>query len=87
MPAPIFPEAGTVKESALLALLDGWIRQSQFGRSWRLAAYVGFLRTDGWAILRRDALDGGRLVAEYTLDLQDVPTRTAAARYGREVER
>lgn len=81
MPAPIFPEAGTIKEGALLALRDGWIRQSQFLLSWRLAAYVRFLRDDGWAIRRQDVAEGGRIVAEYKLDLQDEPTRVAAAKY------
>ncbi len=83
IPAPIFPERGTIKEGTLLALLGGWIRQSQFSLSWRLAAYVRFLRDDGWAIRRQDVTEGGRIVTEYTLDLDDAPTRAAAAKYRR----
>ncbi len=80
---PTFPTPGSVREAALLALVAGSIRQSGFARSWRLAAYVRFLRDDGWAIRRQDVAEGGRIVAEYALDLQDAPTRTAASRYRR----
>ena len=80
-PLPIFPEPNSVKESALLALVDGAIRQSGFVRSWRLAAYVRFLKDDGWEIVSREVAENGRTVAEYTLDLQDDATREAAARY------
>lgn len=78
---PIFPEAGSVKESALLALVTGPVRQSGFDRSWRLAAYVRFLKDDGWSITSRDVSENGRIVSEYQLDRQDEPTREAAARY------
>ena len=80
-PLPIFPEPNSVKESALLALVAGPIRQSGFQHSWRLAAYVRFLKDDGWAIISREVAENGRTVAEYTLDLQDDATREAAARY------
>lgn len=85
-PLPIFPEPNSVKESALMALAAGPIRQSGFGRSWRLAAYIRFLRDDGWAIVSREVAENGRTIAEYTLDFQDDATRQAASRYrGREV--
>lgn len=80
-PLPIFPEPNSVKESALLALVAGPIRQSGFQHSWRLAAYVRFLKDDGWEIVSREVAENGRTVAEYTLDLQDGATREAAARY------
>ena len=80
-PLPIFPEPNSVKESALLALVAGPIRQSGFQHSWRLAAYVRFLKDDGWEIVSREVAENGRTVAEYTLDLQDDVTREAAARY------
>ncbi len=82
-PLPIFPAGGSIRESALLALLAGPIRQSGFRPSWRLAAYVGFLRDDGWSIISRDVIEDGRTVAEYTLDLGDEPTRAAVAMYRR----
>ena len=82
-PLPIFPEPGSIKGAALLALLAGPIRQSGFGPSWRLAAYVGFLRSDGWAVISRDVMEDGRTVAEYTLDPGDAPTRAAVAMYRR----
>jgi hypothetical protein len=80
-PLPIFPEPNSVKESALLALVAGAIRQSGFVRSWRLAAYVRFLKDDGWEIVSREVAENGRTVAEYALDLQDDATREAAVRY------
>ena len=80
-PLPVFPEPNSVKESALLALGAGPIRQSGFQHSWRLAAYVRFLKDDGWEIVSREVAENGRTVAEYTLDLQDDATREAAARY------
>lgn len=80
-PLPIFPELGSVKEAALLALVTGPIRQSGFHRSWRLAAYVRFLKDDGWAIRSREVAENGRVVAEYVLDLQDAATASAAARF------
>ena len=80
-PVPVFPEPNSVKESALRALATGPIRQSGFQRSWRLAAYVRFLKDDGWEIVSREVAENGRTVAEYTLDLQDDATREAAARY------
>ena len=80
-PLPIVPEPNSVKESALLALVAGPIRQSGFQHSWRLAAYVRFLKDDGWEIVSREVAENGRTVAEYTLDLQDDATREAAARY------
>lgn len=82
-PLPIFPEIGCVKEAALLALVVGPIRQSGFTHSWRLAAYVRFLKDDGWSVISREVAENGRTVAEYTLDLQDDATREAAARYRR----
>lgn len=82
-PLPIFPELGSVKEAALLALVAGPIRQSGFAQSWRLAAYVRFLKDDGWSIISREVAENSRTVAEYTLDLQDDATREAAARYRR----
>lgn len=78
---PTFPDPGCIKEAALLALVAGPIRQSAFQHSWRLAAYIRFLKDDGWSILSREVSELGRLVAEYTLDLGDKPTRTAAALY------
>lgn len=78
---PIFPDPGSIKEAALLALVAGPTRQSGFKHSWRLAAYVGFLKNDGWAILSREVSELGRIVAEYTLDYADKPTRDAAALY------
>ena len=80
-PLPVFPEPNSVKESALLALVAGPIRQSGFQHSWRLAAYVRFLKDDGWEIVSREVAENGRTVAEYTLDLHDDATREAAARY------
>lgn len=79
--APVFPKPNSIRESALLALITGPIRQSGFKPSWRLAAYVRFLRDDGWAIISREVVENGRTVAEYLLDLQDGPTRAAAALY------
>ncbi|HRM70897.1 MAG TPA: hypothetical protein PLO71_15840 [Thauera phenylacetica] len=79
--APIFPAPNSVKESALLALIAGPIRQSGFQRSWRLAAYIRFLKDDGWSITSREVSEGGRIVSEYLLDLQDEPTREAVAKY------
>ncbi|MFT3759326.1 hypothetical protein [Thauera sp.] len=79
--APVFPKPNSIRESALLALVAGPIRQSGFKPSWRLAAYVRFLRDDGWAIISREVIENGRTVAEYLLDLQDGPTRAAAALY------
>ena len=78
---PTFPEPNSIKEAALLALVAGPTRQSGFKQSWRLAAYVRFLRNDGWEIASREVAESGRTVAEYTLDLQDDATRVAAARY------
>ena len=80
-PLPIFPEPNSVKESALLALVAGPIRQSGFQHSWRLAAYVRFLKDDGWEIVSREVAESGRVVAEYVLDLQDAATASAAARF------
>ena len=82
-PLPIFPEIGSVKEAALLALVAGPIRQSGFTHSWRLAAYIRFLKDDGWSVISREVAENGRTVAEYTLNLQDDATREATARYRR----
>lgn len=82
-PLPVFPKPNSVKESALMALIAGPARQSIFTRSWRLAAYVGFLKDDGWQITSRDVSENGRTVSEYLLDLQDEPTRAAASKYRR----
>lgn len=80
-PLPIFPEFGSIKEAALLALVTGPVRQSGFAQSWRLAAYVRFLKNDGWSVISREVAENGRTVAEYTLDLQDDATQEAVARY------
>jgi len=80
-PVPIFPKPNSVKASALMALIAGPARQSVFIQSWRLAAYIGFLREDGWAILSREVIENGRTVAEYMLDRSDDATRLAASRY------
>lgn len=69
---PIFPDPGSIKEAALLALVAGPTRQSGFKH---------FLKNDGWAILSREVSELGRIVAEYTLDYADKPTRDAAALY------
>lgn len=79
--SPVFPKANSIREAALRALVSGPIRQSGFQRSWRLAAYVRFLKDDGWAIRSREVAENGRVVAEYVLDLQDAATASAAARF------
>ncbi len=79
--SPVFPQPNRIREAALRASVTGPIRQSGFQRSWRLAAYVRFLKDDGWAIISREVAENGRTVAEYTLDLHDDATREAAARY------
>jgi hypothetical protein len=78
---PVFPQPNSIREAALRALVTGPIRQSGFQRSWRLAAYVRFLKDDGWAIRSREVAESGRVVAEYVLDLQDAATASAAARF------
>ncbi|MBP8276635.1 MAG: hypothetical protein KAX55_07080 [Propionivibrio sp.] len=78
---PVFPQPNSIREAALRALVTGPIRQSGFQHSWRLAAYVRFLKDDGWEIISREVAENGRTVAEYTLDLHDDATREAAARY------
>ena len=78
---PVFPQPNSIREAALRALVTGPIRQSGFPRSWRLAAYVRFLKDDGWAIRSREVAESGRVVAEYVLDLQDAATASAAARF------
>lgn len=78
-PAPIVPTKGTVKHAALMALFSGPVSQSSFERSWRLAAYVGELTADGWAIQSREIAWHGKTIAEYCLDLGDEPTRAAVA--------
>ena len=78
-PAPIVPTKGTVKHTALLALFSGPVSQPSFERSWRLAAYVGELTADGWAIQSREIAWHGKTIAEYCLDLGDEPTRAAVA--------
>ena len=78
-PAPIVPTSGTVKHDALMALIAGPVSQPTFERSWRLAAYVGELLDDGWAVLSREIAYHGRTIAEYRLDLTDELTRAAAA--------
>lgn len=80
---PTFPDPNSVKERALLALVAGPVRQSGFQHSWRLAAYIKFLKDDGWSVISRDVTESCRTVSEYTLDLQDDATREAAARYRR----
>ena len=79
--SPVFPQPNRIREAALRALVTGPVRQSGFAQSWRLAAYVRFLKDDGWEIVSREVAENGRTVAEYTLDLQDDATREAAARY------
>lgn len=77
--APAVPTSGTVKHDALMALIAGPVSQPTFERSWRLAAYVGELLDDGWAVLSREIAYHGRTIAEYRLDLTDELTRAAAA--------
>ena len=79
--SPVFPQPNRIREAALRASVTGPIRQSGFQRSWRLAAYVRFLKDDGWAIQSREVAESGRVVAEYVLDLQDAATASAAARF------
>lgn len=79
--SPVFPKPNSIREAALHALVAGPIRQSGFHRSWRLAAYVRFLKDDGWSIRSREVAENGRVVAEYVLDLQDAATASAAARF------
>lgn len=79
--SPVFPKANSIREAALRALVSGPIRQSGFQRSWRLAAYVRFLKDDGWAIRSREVAENGRVVAEYVLDWQDAATASAAVRF------
>ena len=79
--SPVFPQPNSIREAALRALVTGPVRQSGFAQSWRLAAYVRFLKDDGWAIQSREVAESGRVVAEYVLDLQDAATASAAARF------
>lgn len=78
-PAPIVPTKGTVKHTALLALIFGPVSQATFERSWRLAAYINELAADGWAIRSREIVWHGKTIAEYRLDLDHAPTRAAVA--------
>lgn len=48
--APILPRPGTVKDSALAAIIRGKVTQADFRRSWRLAAYIDEIADNGWAV-------------------------------------
>lgn len=78
-PVPILPRPGTVKDAALAAIVAGKITQTDFRRSWRLAAYIDELVDDGWAVCSDwITLPGWRdPIKRYWIDLQDPATRAA----------
>ena len=79
----LWPNPGTRKADALLALIAGPVNQADYGPGWRLAAYVQSLEYDGWRIRSR-LFKHPRcrpLIAEYSLDRQDPSTAAALARH------
>ena len=81
--APILPRDGTVKAAALAAIIAGKVTQVDFRRSWRLAAYIEELIEDGWSVCSEWVTLPGwsSAIKRYWIDLQDEPTRAAAAAY------
>ena len=89
-PAPaiipaFWPTAGTKTHAALTALIESpTLTQAEFRTSWRLAAYVDYLKKSGWAIYSRLITPPGwsATIAQYSLDRADPATAAALRQKG-----